>query len=139
MDSLHLETTNKIKIVLSNMRKSHIYKDSKIDDIHLLNLSFRSGDDLHCQWTQSEEEYLLPILVSIGHKPVGSICNKKKKPLENIAKNIPQNCSYSIIQNRWTMWVLLIYLKDTFSKDELESLVNETNSWEKRGYMYGYV
>jgi hypothetical protein len=36
------------------------------------------------------------------------------------------------------MWILIIFLKNSFSYNELEELVNETNSFSKRGYMLGY-
>ena len=33
------------------------------------------------------------------------------------------------------MWILIIYLKNSFSYNELEELVNETNSFSKRAYL----
>jgi hypothetical protein len=69
---------NKITYVISIMRKTRIKEYSiykNLDDVTLLNLSFRSGDELHCQWTRDEENLLLPILVSYGNKPVSTIGN----------------------------------------------------------------
>ena len=129
----------KIHLVLFNMKNSKIKKYNlykNLDDAVLLNLSFRLGDDLHCQWTDNEEKLILPILVSNGIKPVATIANKKKSYFTNII--IPNNCSSLIIKNRWNMWILTIYLKDSFTYNELEKLVNETNSLNKRGIMLGY-
>ena len=129
----------KISLVLLNMRNTNIkeynlYKT--LDEISLLNLSFRLGDDLHCQWTDEEENLILPILVSNGIKPVGTIANRQKYYFNNII--IPNNCDSLIIKNRWNIWVLVIYLKNSFSYNELDELVNETNSFTKRGMMLGY-
>jgi hypothetical protein len=107
-----------------------------LDDITLLNLSFRHGDPLHSQWTDYEENLILPILVSNGFKKVSTIASKNKNSFNNII--IPNNCDSLIIKNRWNMWILIIYLKNSFSYNELEELVNETNSFSKRGYMLGY-
>ena len=129
----------KINLVLLNMKNTNISKYSlykNLDEIVLLNLSFRQGDDLHCQWEDNEEELILPILVSNGIKPVATIANKKKSYLTNII--VPNNCNSLIIKNRWNMWILAIYLKNSFSNNELEELINETNSFTKRGYMLGY-
>jgi hypothetical protein len=129
----------KINLVLFTMRNTKIKKYNlykTLDEIFLLNLSFRLGDYLHCQWTNDEEELILPILVSNGIKPVSTIANKKKNYLNNII--IPSNCDKLIIKNRWNMWILVIYLKNSFSYNELEELVNETNSFTKRGLMLGY-
>ena len=130
---------HKINLVLLNMRNTNIkeynlYKT--LDEISLLNLSFRLGDDLHCQWTDEEENLILPILVSNGIKPVGTIANRQKDYLNNII--IPNNCDSLIIKNRWNIWILVIYLKNSFSYNELNELVNETNSFNKRGMMLGY-
>ena len=104
-----------------------------MDDITLLNLSFRHGDSLQSQWTDFEEYLILPILVSYGFKPVSTIASSKKKSLNNII--IPYNCDSLIIKNRWNMWILIIFLKYSFSYYELQQLVNETNSFYKRGFM----
>ena len=132
-------TNNKIISVISNMKNNNIKKYSlykSLDDITLLNLSFRNGDLLHSQWTDSEEYLILPILVSYGFKPVSTIASSKKNSFNNII--IPNNCDSLIIKNTWNMWILVIYLKNSFSYNELEQLVNETNSFSKRGYMLGY-
>ena len=132
-------TNKKIISVISNMRNTNIKKYSlykSLDDISLLNLSFRNGDDLHSQWTDNEEKLILPILVSNGYKPVSTIASIKKNSFNNII--IPNNCDSLIIKNRWNMWILVIYLKKSFTYNELEELVNETNSYTKRGYMLGY-
>jgi hypothetical protein len=42
-------------------------------DRTLLNLSFRCGDELHCQWTAKEEAHMYPFLVHTGAKPVASL------------------------------------------------------------------
>lgn len=129
----------KIKSVISIMKNTNIKKYSlykTLDDISLLNLSFRLGDDLHCQWTDDEEDLILPILVSYGYKPVSTIASNKKNKFNNII--IPNNCNSLIIKNQWNIWILIIYLKDSFTYNELEELVNETNSYTKRGYMLGY-
>ena len=129
----------KIKSVISIMKNTNIKKYSlykTLDDISLLNLSFRLGDDLHCQWTDAEENLILPILVSYGYKPVSTIANINKTYFNNII--IPNNCDTLIIKNRWNMWIFIIYIKDSFTYNELEELVNETNSYAKRGYMLGY-
>jgi len=136
---LNENINQKIKLVLFNMKNTNIKKYSlykTLDELSLLNLSFRLGDDLHCQWTDDEEEVILPILVSNGIKPVSTIANIKKNYLNNII--IPNNCDSLIIKNRWNMWVLVIYLKNSFSYNELEELVNENNSLSKRGFMLGY-
>jgi len=130
---------NKINLVLLNMKNTNIsiynlYKT--LDEISLLNLSFRQGDDLHCQWTDDEEKLILPVLVSNGIKPVCTIANRRKYYFNNII--IPSNCDSLIIKNRWKIWILVIYLKNSFSYNELEELVNETNSLNKRGSMLGY-
>jgi hypothetical protein len=129
----------KISLVLFNMRNTNISKYNlykTLDDVVLLNLSFRLGDDLHCQWTDDEENLILPVLVSNNIKPIGTIANRRKDYFNNII--IPSNCDSLIIKNRWNMWVLVIYLKNLFSYNELEELVNETNSFSKRGSMLGY-
>ena len=89
-----------------------------------------NGDNLHSQWTDNEEKLILPILVSNGYKPVSTIASSKKNSFNNII--IPNNCDSLI------MWILIIYLKKSFTYNELEELVNETNSYTKRGYMLGY-
>jgi hypothetical protein len=130
---------NKIISVISNMKNNNIKKYTlykSLDDITLLNLSFRNGDKLHSQWTDNEENLILPILVSNGYKPVSTIASSKKNSVNNII--IPNNCDSLIIKNRWNMWILVIYLKNSFSYNELKELVNETNSYTKRGYMLGY-
>jgi hypothetical protein len=132
-------TNKKIISVISNMKNNNIKKYSlykSLDDISLLNLSFRHGDFLHSQWTDYEENLILPILVSNGYKKVCTIACSKKYNLNNII--IPNNCDSLIIKNKWNMWVLIIYLKNSFLYNELEELVNETNSFSKRGYMLGY-
>lgn len=129
----------KIVSVISIMKNNNIKKYSlykTLDNISLLNLSFRLGDNLHCQWTDDEENLILPILVSYGYKPVATIASKKKNNFKNII--IPYNCDSLIIKNRWNMWMLVIYIKNSFTYNELEELVNETNSYIKRGYMLGY-
>ena len=129
----------KINLVLLNMKNTNIKKYNlykTLDERSLLNLSFRLGDDLHCQWTDDEEKLILPILVSNGIKPVGTIANRQKYYFNNII--IPSNCDSLIIKNRWNIWVLVIYLKNSFSYNELNELVNETNSFNKRGMMLGY-
>ena len=129
----------KISLVLFNMRNTNIPKYNlykTLDERALLNLSFRLGDDLHCQWTDDEENLILPILVSNNIKPVGTIANRRKDYFNNII--IPSNCDSLIIKNRWKIWVLVIYLKNSFLYNELEELVNETNSFSKRGSMLGY-
>ncbi len=118
----------------NNIKNYSLYKS--LDDITLLNLSFRHGDSLHSQWTDYEEYLILPILVSNGFKKVSTIASKNKNSFNNII--IPNNCDSLIIKNRWNMWILIIYLKNSFSYNELEELVNETNSFSKRGYMLGY-
>ena len=132
-------TNNKIISVISNMKNNNIKNYSlykSLDDITLLNLSFRHGDPLHSQWTDFEENLILPILVSNGFKKVSTIASINKNSFNNII--IPNNCHSLIIKNRWNMWVLIIYLKNSFSYNELEDLVNETNSFSKRGFMLGY-
>jgi len=132
-------TNNKILSVISNMKNNNIKDYSlykSLDDITLLNLSFRHGDSLHSQWTDSEEYLILPILVSYGFKKVSTIASINKYSFNNII--IPNNCHSLIIKNRWNMWILIIYLKNSFSYNELEDLVNETNSFSKRGFMLGY-
>ena len=64
------------------------------------------------------------------------VANKRKKHLNKVI--IPYYCDKLIIKNRWNMWVLIIYLKNSFTYNELEELVNETNSLNKRGIMLGY-
>ena len=132
-------TNNKIISVISNMKNNNIKNYSlykSLDDITLLNLSFRHGDSLHSQWTDYEEYLILPILVSNGFKKVSTIASKNKNSFNNII--IPNNCDSLIIKNRWNMWILIIYLNNSFSYNELEELVNETNSFSKRGFMLGY-
>jgi len=138
-DELDNPTNNKIISVISNMKNNNIKKYSlykSLDEISLLNLSFRHGDLLHSQWTDNEEHIILPILVSYGYKKVSTIASSKKNNLNHII--IPNNCDSLIIKNRWNMWILIIFLKNSFSYNELEELVNETNSFSKRGYMLGY-
>jgi hypothetical protein len=118
----------------NNIKNYSLY--NSLDDITLLNLSFRHGDPLHSQWTDFEEYLILPILVSYGFKPVSTIASKNKYSFNNII--IPNNCHSLIIKNRWNMWILIIYLNNSFSYYELEQLVNETNSFSKRGFMLGY-
>jgi hypothetical protein len=36
------------------------------------------------------------------------------------------------------MWVIVIFLKESYTNDALYELVNETNSFTERGHMYGY-
>ena len=132
-------TNDKITKVISNMRNTKLKKYSlykRLDDKTLLNLSFRQGDKLHSQWTCEEEEQILPILVSNGYKPSASIANFDKKYLEQII--LPYNCDGIIIKNRWNIWLLIIFLSNSFTYNELEELANETNSFNKRGYMLGY-
>jgi len=132
-------TNKKIISVISNMKNTNIKKYSlykSLDDITLLNLSFRNGDNLHSQWTDNEEKLILPILVCNSYKPVSTIASIKKNSFNNII--IPNNCDSLIIKNKWNMWILIIYLKKSFTYNELEKLVNETNSYTKRGYMLGY-
>ncbi len=132
-------TNNKILSVISNMKNNNIKDYSlykSLDDITLLNLSFRHGDPLHSQWTDFEEYLILPILVSYGFKKVSTIASINKNSFYNII--IPNNCHSLIIKNRWNMWILIIYLKNSFSYKELEELVNETNYFSKRGFMLGY-
>jgi hypothetical protein len=117
-------TNNKIISVISNMKNNNIKNYSlykSLDDITLLNLSFRHGDPLHSQWTDYEEYLILPILVSNGFKKVSTIAskNKNKNSFNNII--IPNNCDSLIIKNRWNMWILIIYLKNSFSYNELEN------------------
>lgn len=130
---------NKIKNVILNMKNTKLKQYSlykELDDKTLLNLSFRLGDKLHCQWASEEEELLLPILVSNGYKPTASISNLNKKYLEKII--IPYNCDRIIIKNRWNIWLLIIFLTNSFTYNELVELANETNLFNKRGYMLGY-
>lgn len=109
MQELPLKLLEKSKIVIKKMRNNRykIYKHyKKLDDKTSLNLSFRCGDNLHCQWSGEEEIIMLPYLVSIGDKPVATIASKDKSSLENIT--IPENCDSKIILNRWNMWVNVI-------------------------------
>jgi hypothetical protein len=139
MQELPLNLVEKSKIVIRKMRNNRYkrYKHyKKLDDKTLLNLSFRCGDNLHCQRPWEKEIIMLPYLVSVGNKPVAEIASKDKLLLENIT--IPENCDSKIILYRWNMWVNVIYIKDTYSDEELMELVNETNTYKKRGEMFGY-
>lgn len=50
----------------------------------LLNISFRCGDDAHCQWEDDEEVYVLTELVKTGKKPVGGLCHRDKNDSDEL-------------------------------------------------------
>jgi hypothetical protein len=120
----------KIESVVRKLRNHPEY--IHYSDQTLLNLSFRGGDKLHSQWTDEEEHQLLPILVQKGLKPVASVC-------QNPDIDISSCCSKYTIKNHWGMIVTCIYKTGSYSEKELFELANETNSWAKRGSMYGYT
>jgi hypothetical protein len=47
----------------------YLYPNSS--DATILNISFRLGDKLHAQWSNTEEKEIIPILVNLRRKPVG--------------------------------------------------------------------
>jgi len=105
-------------------------------------LSFRGGDDDHSQWTKNEESILIPYLVYMGRKPVGSLCSETKECMENLTEKIkkkyPEVKTFQMTNN-WSVWCLLLYKYETVTTEQLIALANETNSWAERGKLYGYV
>lgn len=129
---------------ISPTKKQQIISDIKevhtgISNRCALNLSFRHGDPLHCQWSSEEEEYLLPKLVSEGLKPVGSIASEDMEVLEAIY--IPDSCNKKIVKNRWGMYVLYFW-KGVSSFDRhpflIEMFADELCERHTTGGLYGY-
>ena len=111
------------------------------DDRTILNLSFRGGDQEHSQWTVFEESILIPYLVNKGDKPLGSLCSRIKSVMEEVEKEILENypdLKTFIMKNVWGMWCLVAYKDDNISKEQLVGQINETNTWQERGILYGY-
>jgi len=111
------------------------------NDKILMNLSFRGGwgEDLwQCYYT----ECIMTIkFVSIKNKKVGSIVSQNDT-IEYFDEFIDiateYGCETYINKNRWGMYVLFVFLKNTILQKELYELSNETMSINNMGYYYGY-
>lgn len=117
----------------------------------ILNLTFRGGNySLKLkQWTAEQELELIPLLVKLGQKPVGSIVIKNlRNGINDIV--IPTNCKLFLYTNQWKNDIALIFnpnntnykmILEKYKNDTtkmLTELCNETMSYRDIGILYGY-
>lgn len=117
----------------------------------VLNLTFRGGNySLKLKrWTAEEEAELIPLLVKLGQKPVGSIVLQNlKNGIDDV--EIPSNCKTFLYKNRWNVDILLVYnphnssykmILEKYRNDTnkmLTELCNETMYERDIGILYGY-
>ena len=144
----------KLPSVIALMRSSKEYPEYEhLDYNTLVNLSCRSGDSLHSQFTSIEELQLLNYLVTSGKKPVASIVIKNlgnsrmQKNQATITFNRSYNCDKFKINNRclkhknkYGVDILIMTKPDSVYTDaDLINLANETIPYEEIGRMYGYT
>jgi hypothetical protein len=135
MDLISKKLNNKVERIRNEMREYH----PEYSHNGLLNIAFRHGDGPHSQFTFKEECTILPLLVQLKHKKVATIPSTNIEDLQSVI--IPEECCSVIIFNRWKMYVLVIYHKDdecNVTLNKIDALVNETDSFKERGYLYGY-
>jgi len=117
----------------------------------VLNLTFRGGKySLKVpQWNAIEESHIIPLLVKMGQKPVGSIVlNNLLNGINDI--EIPSNCKCFLYTNQWDCEIALIYnphnanykmVLEQYKNDTdkmLTELCNETMFYRNIGILYGY-
>ncbi len=137
-------------------------------DRTLLNLSFRCGDELHCQWTANEEAHMYPFLVHTGAKPVATLVVQNlvdpwvrkhctEKDAEILCDQIRQLCDVhrwhrvrtKVVLNPWGVLVVVFFQRSSNESDitngvgsisdsDLDGVLNETLSREDMGKFYGY-
>jgi len=117
----------------------------------ILNLTLRGGRySLKVnRWSADEEAELIPLLVKLGMKPLGSVV------LQNLDNGIddvvvPPNCKTFIHKNRWDCEILILYnpnnanykmILEKYKGDTAKMLIelcDETMYIRDIGILYGY-
>ena len=129
----------------------------------LLNLSFRNGGELHTQWTNNDEVYILSFLVHTGDKPVASLVpwtnqGNTKETANQLREQVEMLCEANrwyrvktkVMFNKWNVYVVVLFQQrnnssdiitngvGSISNDTIGRIVNETASWDDMGKFYGY-
>ena len=125
--------------------------------IRFLNVKF--SPCTYSVWTSNDEEYVLPLLVHTGAKPIASLVaqNNTKGATKQLRKRVEKICEdfswdkvkRKVTQNKWGVHVVVLYQQSSNSSDITNwvgsisdriicKIINETASWDEMGKFYGY-